>query len=179
RVRIGQREVGIGRLREVASRAVARAQIGRSGYDLLAHSAVNTNVDSDILSFVVDDPNPVAATKLATAYAEAYTAYSLGLATATLKSAMHELNQRLAALPASDHSSALYRSLTDKVQQLRTMELLQNPSRVVKVPSGAGQVKPTPKRNAILGALFGLLLGCVLAFLWEAVDKRIRTEREI
>jgi succinoglycan biosynthesis transport protein ExoP len=180
-VRIGQTQVGLARLPKVAARAVARAGMPeRSPYDLLAHSNVHSNVDSDILSFTVDDESPIVAPKLATAYAQAFTAFSLELATATLKNARVELEQRLAALKGTVSSeSALYRSLTDKIQQLRTMELLQNPGTVVKTANGAGQVRPTPTRNGMLGAVFGLLLGCALAFLWEAVDKRIRSEREI
>jgi capsular exopolysaccharide synthesis family protein len=59
------------------------------------------------------------------------------------------------------------------------MELLQNPGTLVRPADGAGKIKPTPKRNGLIGAVFGLLLGCGFAFGLEAIDKRIRSEREI
>jgi tyrosine-protein kinase len=181
-VRVAQTQVGLARLPEVAERAVSKARVtGRSATYLLDHSTVNSNVDSDILSFTVDDVDPAVASRLTTAYAQAFTAYSLELATATLKNARVELERRLAGLKgtAANSASPLNRSITNQIQLLRTLELLQNPGTVVKTANGAGQVKPTPTRTGIIGALFGLLLGSMVAFLWEAVDKRIRSEAEI
>lgn len=179
--RIATTQVGIARLPEVARRTLARAKVtGRTAADFLQSSNVHSNVDSDLLSFSVDDTDPAIAVRLATAYAQSFTSFSLELATATLKNARTELARRLNSLQATgDHSSALYRSLTDKVQQLRTMELLQDPGTVVKTAESASQVKPTPTRNGALGLLLGLLLGFVVAFLWEALDKRVRSESEI
>src|SRR5262249_3421343 len=44
---------------------------------------------------------------------------------------------------------------------------------------GASKVRPRPKRAAILGGLLGLALGIGLAFLAEALDKGVRSEKEI
>jgi Mrp family chromosome partitioning ATPase len=44
---------------------------------------------------------------------------------------------------------------------------------------GASKVRPRPKRNALLGGLLGLVIGIGLAFLVEALDKRVRSEKEI
>jgi len=179
--RIAQTQAAIARLPEVATRALALAGVrGRSAYDLLQSSAVHSNVDSDILSFSVDDRDPAIATKLATGYAQAFTVVSRNLATATLNKARLELERRLKAFnTAAERSSQLYKNIASQVQALETMELLQNPSTVVRPAGGAGQVKPTPKRSAMIGAIFGFLIGCAGAFVLEALDKRIRSEREI
>ena len=58
------------------------------------------------------------------------------------------------------------------------MELLQTPNLLVQPATGAGQIAPTPKRNAILGAFVGLLLGLAIAFLWETLDKRVGPRRK-
>jgi Mrp family chromosome partitioning ATPase/capsular polysaccharide biosynthesis protein len=47
-------------------------------------------------------------------------------------------------------------------------------------PAGPGsQVQPRTTRNIVLGFLFGLILGCGLAFLRDALDTRVRSTEEI
>jgi polysaccharide biosynthesis transport protein len=178
-VRIAQTQVDIARLPAVAQQATKNVR-DRTAGGLLANSTVTSTTNSDILTITVDDPIPSTAVKLTNAYARAFANYSLQLATTTLKTARLELQHRIAALQQQgDRTSVLYRTLQSTAQQLRTMELLQNPSTVVNRASEAVRVKPTPKRTALLGALFGLILGCALAFLWEALDTRIRSEAGI
>jgi succinoglycan biosynthesis transport protein ExoP len=179
--RIAQTAQNIARLPEVARIAIRQAHVsGRSASGLLASSSVSTSANSDLMDFSVDDPVPAAAVRLVNAYASAYTGYSLDLATSTLHKAQLELEQRIAVLQKQgDRTSALYRNLQNSAQQLRTMQALQSPSTVVNTAGGTTRVKPTPKKNALLGGLFGLVLGCALAFLWEALDRRVRTESEV
>jgi capsular exopolysaccharide synthesis family protein len=97
-----------------------------------------------------------------------------------LKQALSDVSARLKALRASGQTkSALYLSLADKQQQLRTLELLQTPSKLVRPATGAAKISPTPVRNGILGLMGGILLGISVAFLLELLDRRIRSEDEI
>src|SRR4029079_18818702 len=45
--------------------------------------------------------------------------------------------------------------------------------------TSAEKVKPRVVRNLILGLGLGLLLGLGTAFMWEALDSRIRSEEEV
>ena len=176
-----QTQATLARVPEVARVAVAKAGVpGMTAGQLLLNSSVTGSPDSDFLTFVVKNSDAFAAQKLATAYADAYSGYRLQLDTSALKRARIELEKRAEGLAASgDRSSVLYRDVVQKAQQLRTMELLQQRNAVVKNASKGVQVAPTPKRNALLGAMIGLVLGLGIAAVWEALDKRVRSEDEI
>jgi non-specific protein-tyrosine kinase len=103
------------------------------------------------------------------------------LDTAALVRARSEVASRLRTLEADgDRGSALYASLLEKEQQLRTMEALQTSNAALLRPGGsAEQVQPKPVRNGILGLVLGLVLGLALAFLREALDTRVRSAGEV
>ncbi len=176
-----QTQAALARVPDVVQRTIKKAGVsGISPGQLLLSSTVTGSADSDFLTFVVENGDADAARALATAYANSYAEYQLQLDTSTLKRARTELDARAKALAATgDRSSALYRDVVQKAQQLRTLELLQQRNEVVKPAARGLQIAPTPKRNALLGALVGLILGLGIAAVWEALDKKIRTEEEI
>jgi capsular exopolysaccharide synthesis family protein len=179
--RFAATQAGLARAPEVGERAIDDGGIrNRSAGDLLASSSVDPRANADLLRFTVEDGEPAMAVRLANAYAKAFTDYKASLDTAQLVEARTDLEGRIAELRQDGQSGTeLYRSLVDSAQQLRTMEILQTPNRVVRPATGAAQIAPTPNRTAILGAFVGLLLGLGIAFLWETLDKRVRTEEEI
>lgn len=179
--RFAETQAGLARAPEVAARAIELSGVAnRTEVDLQASSDVRPKSNADLLRFEVDDSDRDVATRLANAYARAFTEYKADVDTEQLRGARLDLERRIAELRRSGQSGTdRYRDLVDSAQQLRTMELLQTPNRVVRPAVGAGQIAPTPKRNATLGAFLGLLLGLGIAFLWETLDKRVRTEEEI
>jgi capsular exopolysaccharide synthesis family protein len=179
--RFAETQAGLARAPEVAQRAIDQSGVeSRSSGQLLSSSDVNPRGNADLLRFTVEDHEPDVARRLANAYATAFTQYRADLDTAQLSQARKDLERRVAELRRDGLSSTeVYRNLVDTAQQLRTMELLQTPNRVVRPATGASQIAPQPKRSAILGAFVGLLLGLAIAFLWETLDKRVRTEEEI
>lgn len=179
--RFAQTQAGLARSPEVVARAIALARVpDLSVVELLRRSDVTPRTNADLLRFTVQNGDDVVATRLANAYAQAFTRYKFDLDTGQVREARQELVKRLEELRESgDTQSAQYRELLDSERGLRTLELLQVQSPIVERATRAPQTAPRTIRSLILGALLGAILGLGLAFLWEALDKRVRTEEEI
>lgn len=179
--RFARTQAALARVPEVARRAIAAEDVaGMTPTQFLSRSSVHARTDADLLRFTFDHPDKALASRLATAYAEAFTAYRLETDTTNLARARKELLGQIADLrrrKATDTET--YRDLVAKAQDLRTLELLQARASVVRPATGAEQIRPTPVRNAALGAAVGIILGFGIALLWNALDRRVRSEEEI
>src|SRR2546425_4839779 len=173
-----QTQVDLARLPLVANRV--RKATGIS-FDLLAHSNVLTNNNSNILWFQVTAPSARVAARLATEYARQFTLYRSELDTAALVRAREEVARRLAQLRAAgNRTSALYTDLIKRDQQLGTLQALQTSNAsLVRSADNAVKVRPRPVRTGVLGLGLGIAFGIALAFLWEALDTRVRTVDEV
>jgi receptor protein-tyrosine kinase len=149
--------------------------------DFLERSSVQAKLNSDLLLFSVTDSNAARAVKLVTLYGKEFAAYRRELDTATLRRADRELKKRIATLAAAGQTgSSQYQALQAQEQKLGTAITLQTSNvSLVKTPLGATKVRPKPLQSGILGFGLGIVLGIALAFLWEALDTRVRTTEEI
>ena len=167
---------------EVARRAILLAKVDdRTAADLLAQSSVTPKGLTDILEFSVADGEPVVARQLASAYAGAFVEYRERLDTQSIARARKEVVSALDALERQGRrGETLYANLEEKQQQLQTLQTLQTSrAYVVRRADDATQVSPHPVRNGVLGVALGIVLGLGLAFLFEALDTRIRTAVEV
>jgi len=174
-------QAALARVPAVARLAIQQSKVGGMAYwDLLGSSDVTPRAATDLLIFGVNHNDPKVAARLATAYAKAFTKYKLKMDTTSLTRARQELQGRLAELSRSGATNTvIYRELARKSQDLRTLEILQVPASVVREPRNAGQIAPTPSRNAMLGVMLGLMIGLGGAFLLNALDRRIRDAEEV
>jgi succinoglycan biosynthesis transport protein ExoP len=176
--RLANTQAALARVPEVAKRTVAAAGLADwSASELLGISSVATNEENDILTFSVTYKDPALATRLATEYARQFTHYWLDLDRAALKEAHATIEVRIAALESAGlKNSPLFAALVQQRQRLETMDSLLTPRAVLVRPAtGAGQVQPHVRKNVITGLVLGLVLGLGLAFLWEALDSRVRS----
>src|SRR5215207_1401221 len=174
-------QADLARTPEVAERALRAAGLDSKGPGyLLASSSVTAAPNVNLLMFTVTNSDPEIATRLATAYARAYTAYRRNLDTAAIISARQQLRERLSEFTRSQKQSTAYTNLVEKDQELLTLERLQGSNALlVRGASGAVQTQPNPARNAILGGILGLVLGIGFAFLSDALNTRVRSVSEV
>jgi succinoglycan biosynthesis transport protein ExoP len=175
-------EAEIARSPVLAARVVDAAGVpGMTPTKLLDESSVNPSSNSDVLSVSVSDSNPSHAVTLANAYAIQFTLYKTELDTARINDAVRSLNARTKSLQAHGQAnSPAYATLFQYQGSLETIgKLLAQNTTVLQRAEDAPKVHPRPRRNAILAGLFGGVVGIGLAFFAEAIDRRVRSEREI
>jgi tyrosine-protein kinase len=179
--RNAQTQAQLARVPEVARRALEAAELNRSPSDLLGASSVTPTPETDLLTFRVRDADPDVAASLANAYARQFAIYRRKLDLDGFESARARVQSEMQALEArGDGGSAAYENLVEKDQQLLTMEALQTGRAVVvRVARGAAQIQPQPQRAASIGLVLAIVLGLALAFLWEALDSRVRSAQDI
>ena len=175
-------QASIARSAELAVRVVASAAVpGLTPGRLLGESSIDPSTTSDILYVGVTDRSAAVATRLANTYATEFTHYKTELDTTNINKALAVLKTRIDSLRASGATaSPAYASLVQTQGELETIGRLLADNTSVLTPAGAAaKVSPRPRRDAILGFVFGLVLGLALALLSEALDRHVRTEEEL
>jgi Mrp family chromosome partitioning ATPase len=175
-------QANIARSPALAARVARAAHVpGVTAGGLLASSTVTPETNADLLDFSVSSANPAAAVSLANAYADGYTKYKTLLDTKWLNATLASVRQQIKdAKSSGTTSSPTYTQLLEYQTQLETVgALLRGNTSVLKPADSAAKVRPNPMRRAILGGLLGLVLGVALAFIAEALDRRVRSEEEL
>lgn len=167
----------------LAQRAVARAGVrGVTPRGLLESSQVTPRRDADLLDVSVTNTEARNAVVLANAYAREFSDYRTEVDTARINAALENVRAKVASLRGQGVSidSPAYITLLQKQTDLETVgKLLANNTQVLRPAEGAAKIKPRTRRSGIVGVLLGAILGLGLAFVAEALERRVRSEQEI
>jgi capsular exopolysaccharide synthesis family protein len=93
-----------------------------------------------------------------------------------------ELDQRLRGVAKNDIAGALAASsgYSDRLASLNTLAVSATPVKLTTAATVPGDpASPKPVRDTVIGAFVGLLLGLVLAFVRDALDRRLRDVTDI
>ncbi|MDP9226952.1 MAG: P-loop NTPase [Actinomycetota bacterium] len=172
----------IARSPTLASRVVDAAGVPGMTVDrLLEDSSVTAAANADLLNVSVSSTSRRDAIRLANTYAQEFTTFKTDLDTARINDALKTLKLRIKALAAGGVSPASpsYATLLQYESQLETVgKLLANNTQVLN-QAIAKKIRPRTKRDALLGGFVGIVLAVGLAFLAEAIDRRVQVEKEI
>jgi polysaccharide biosynthesis transport protein len=149
--------------------------LNESSEELLSEVTASIEPNSNLIDIKVKDASPQRAAQIATAFAKQYVAYRQRSALAQVSQGEKLLRERLEKLPAT--ATADRAQLQNALQRVIALEAVQTGEASVvdtaRVPTSPSA--PKPKRNALVGAILGLLLGVGLAFLVDLLDRRVKT----
>ena len=155
---------------------------------------------TDIVNVSADSTDPAQAAAVANAYATSYIEFrrnqdinGLTAAATQLQAQISQLDKQVAAIDAQGPSAGSTASsqrdsllsqrsvFKSKLDQLNVDSSLKSGGAQLTTPAVAptSPVKPTPKRNAVIGFAVGLIFGTGLAFLFEYLDDSIRSKEDL
>lgn len=163
----------------VATQTAARLRLAP---DLVAGMiTVASEGQSDLIGVSVTGEDPAMAARVANAFAQQYIAFRRSADRSQVEGAITLIQGDLARLSPTEQQGPRGQSLARQVQQLRVLAALQtgNAELVQQARRPAAASSPTPKRDAVVGLVAGLLLGLALAFLLERLDTRLKESEDV
>jgi capsular exopolysaccharide synthesis family protein len=143
--------------------------------------SVSGQGESSVVNVSATATSPVLAAKIANTYVGRFVREQQNSNHAYYSSALSLVNKELAGMSQKQRLSPSGIALEGRAQSLGVLAELRNSSvevaQTATVPTSPSS--PQVARNAILGAVVGLLLGLCLAILLERFDRRIREPKDL
>lgn len=139
--------------------------------DLVRSIAVTPNANADIAVVEATRPSPREAAAVANAFAEGYVTYRRQSDREKVVQAEELVQESIRTSNAAEQSK-----LEESLRQLGVLRALQTGDAEVieRAQPNPVAVSPKPKRDALLGFIVGLLVGCALALLVDFLDRRLK-----
>lgn len=160
----------------VAAKVQSQLRTSDSLESLLKSISVTPSSNANIANIQATRSSPSEAAAVANAFANGYISYRRETDRALVAQAEELVTQSLSHATAAERPK-----LEESLRQLRVLRSLQTGNGEVIAyahPNGVA-VSPKPTRDALLGGVLGLLLGCALALLVDFLDRRLRTMEDI
>jgi polysaccharide biosynthesis transport protein len=145
---------------------------------LLGHVSASNPQNAYIVDVAVVDENPHEAARIANAFAEQYVLYSQRQNEAQLVKGEQLIEQKIAALPATD--SVDRANLQTLNQKLLLLQAVQTGNATVVNTANVPSEPTSPKKKEIVAValILGLALGLGLVFLLDLIDRHVKTWEE-
>jgi polysaccharide biosynthesis transport protein len=143
---------------------------------LLSSISVSPSSNANIAEIEATRASPTDAASVANAFAAGYISYRRETDRALVSQAEELVKQSLATASPAEKPR-----LENSLRQLRVLRALQtgNGEVIATARPDSKPVAPKPKRDALLGGVIGLFLGCALALLVDFLDRRLKTFEDI
>jgi Mrp family chromosome partitioning ATPase len=160
---------------ELYERAARRSELASADASALRDEIeVASDPESDVLTFTATTGDEDEAVTAANAVADEYVDYRSDIAAATVREAIAQLEERIAASPENAAS------LQGDLDRLRLLETLNSrDARVIEEAATAARISPRPARDTLLGIAIGLVVSLLIAGAREAFSTRVRTEADV
>jgi Mrp family chromosome partitioning ATPase/capsular polysaccharide biosynthesis protein len=141
--------------------------------------AVSVDANSDLVMITASSRKPLDAALLANGFAAQDAALSTADARAGYAEAARKLSARIHGLKDGRDATtkAIYIDQLSRLQDLSSVATPVAINATARVPSSPSS--PKPVRNTIAALIFGLLLGIVLAYGREVLDRRLRRSSDV
>ena len=164
---------------EAARRLTPTNRVGAS--DIANAVSVVPRQDADLIDVQANTPDPSLSAEIANAYGSAFIEFRQRSARKQIEDAIALATQAEAAMTPEERIGAEGTALQERINELETAKALQTGGAELveraAVPSAPSS--PRPKRDGLLGAFLGAILGFVLASLRERQDRGVRTVDEL
>ena len=165
----------VARTAPVAAAVIEAAGLrGQTVDSFLRASSVKTDPNLDVLTFTVTNPSPANASRLARFYAAQFLKYQQELDLNAIASARAGITTEVDQLRAAgDTSSAAYKALLDKAQQLDVLVAVEKSRSDPVLPStDTPQVRPRLLRNTAIAVVAAIVLALGLALFVDSLYVR-------
>lgn len=165
----------------VASRVLAAAKLHGTPQSFLNQASAQAAPNADLITLTVTNRNRALALRLVGLYASQFVAYEQGLHATITRHVQREFTQSLSHGSPLDKAFPLGKK-TNGQPSAQQLEALGVPSSDVLAVGTSDQVTRLGRetaRDGAIGLAVGLVLGLIIAFVLEAFDTRIRSDRRI